>query len=710
MKALILYVVICTSIHSLQAQEKVKKKINDSIISSTIDTLNASVITLNEVTLTGLGLAKKPMEVSQAVTIIGSDKLVQARPATLAPVINQVPGVFMQSGTFNTNRITIRGISARSLFGTANIRAYFGEIPLTDGNGESVIEDLELSSVSQIEIYKGPAASSFGVGLGGTLVLQPLYNNKPETQASFTSQYGSYNFQKIVGIVGLSKKQQSINLIYSSNHSDGYRDNNAYNRNTFTGVMKFDLGSKDALSVLATYVHLNAQIPSSLTQEDFDTTPEKAAFTWGASQAFEHVNHSLLGMTWKHDYNQQLIQSTSIFTSIKNNKEPRPFNILEEQTHGLGLRTKIQGDNTLVNLPFNWMVGAESFTDSYNAQTFENTYEDNPKGSGSSYGQQLSDLKERRTYINLFTETTLRLTSKLKFNTGLHANYTFYTLDNRLTNTTANQLGDYHFDAILSPKLGLIYTISENLTTYGSIAHGFSMPTTAETILPDGTRNKNLQPEIGWNFEVGMRFSSFKDKLNGSLALYTMNIDDLLVSRRTTQDNFFAINAGKTRHSGIEAQLSYPIFTHKETIVKAYTTATINHHRFKTFIDKEQDFSGNELTGVPSEVLNVGIDLVTRNSFYGTITMQHVGDIPVNDGNTVYTDSYSLLNAQLGYKNRMLKRLNYDLFFNLNNITASKYAAQIQVNAIGFGNNAPRYFYPGMPLNYYAGINIKYSL
>ncbi|TYP72832.1 TonB-dependent receptor family protein [Aquimarina intermedia] len=710
MKALLLSLIIVSFTAHLSAQERTNKVSTDRNASDSVQVIESEVIPLDEVTLTGLSLTTKLTEISQSVSIIGKNKLALERPITLSPLINQVPGVFMQSGTLNTNRITIRGIGARSLFGTANIRAYFGEIPLTDGNGESVIEDLELASVSQIEIYKGPAASNFGVGLGGTMILQPLYHNNATPEVTFTKQLGSYNFKKVVGTAGFSKKGQSINLIYSSNHSDGYRENNAYNRNTFTGVMKFDLSNKDEFVVLASYIHLNAQIPSSLTQEDFDATPKKAAFTWGASKAFEHVNQGLLGLTWTHDYSDNLLQSTSIFTSAKDNKEPRPFNILEEQTHGLGLRTKLQGNNQLLNLAVKWMVGVEGFTDSYNAQTFENTYGDTPKGSGSSYGEQLSDLEERRSYINLFAETTWDLTSKLKFNTGVHANYTFYTLDNRLTSTTINQLGDYNFDLILSPKFGLIHTFTKNLNIYGTVAHGFSMPTTAETILPDGTRNRNLQPEIGWNFEIGTRFSSFNNKLNGSLALYTMSIDDLLVSRRTQQDNFFAINAGKTRHSGIEAQLSYPIFTHKETRITAYANATLNNHRFRTFIDKEQDFSGNELTGVPSEVLNAGLNLVTRNSFYGMLSMQYVGDIPVNDGNTVYTDNYTLLNAQLGYKNKMLKRLHYDLFLNVNNITDSKYAAQVQVNAIGFGNNAPRYFYPGIPFNYSAGINIKYSL
>ncbi|WP_378185013.1 TonB-dependent receptor [Aquimarina sp. W85] len=708
MKALVLYILIFSSFLGLQAQEKKVQK--DSVSMQVINTQRPAPIELNEVTLTDLGLTTKPKESSQAISILSKQKLDLVKPVTLATVINQVPGVFMQSGTFNTNRITIRGIGARSLFGTTNIRAYFGEIPLTDGNGESVIEDLELSSVSQIEIHKGPAASSFGVGLGGTIILQPLYTKSQKTLATLTTQIGSYNFQKLIGSVEISKNNKSINLIYSNNHSDGYRENNAYNRTTLTGVMKFDLGTKDEISLLTSYIHLNAQIPSSLSQEDFEKTPKKAAFTWGASKAFEHVNQGLLGITWKHNYTQKLTQHTSVFGSIKDNVEPRPFNILEEKTNGLGIRTKIQGTNELVQLPVNWMFGVEGFTDQYLSQTFENTYQTTPNSEGSSYGQQLSDFKEQRSYINIFGEALVHITPKIKLTTGLHTNYTFYNLINQFSTEAKEQLGNYDFDLILSPKLGLTYTISEKLTSYGSISHGFSMPTTAETLLPNGTFNQGLKPEIGWNFELGLRLKALQNKLLGELTIYTMYIEDLLVTRRNSQDDFFGINAGQTRHTGIEMALSYPVLSTNTTTVTAYTNATINQHRFVRFIDNEQDFSNNDLTGVPSEVINIGLDVVSEKSIYGMIAMQYVGKIPVNDGNTLYTKDYSLLNAQIGYKNNIFKRLEYDLFFNLNNSLDTKYASQIQVNAVGFGENAPRFFYPGMPINYYTGINIKYKL
>jgi len=50
-----------------------------------------------------------------------------------------------------------------------------------------------------------------------------------------------------------------------------------------------------------------------------------------------------------------------------------------------------------------------------------------------------------------------------------------------------------------------------------------------------------------------------------------------------------------------------------------------------------------------------------------------------------------------------------DAYLGFNNIFNEKYASMLQINAGSFGNNPPRYYYPGEPSNYYAGLNLKYT-
>ena len=98
--------------------------------------------------------------------VIGAKTFQNYSPVSMVSAINQTAGVYVFSGALNTNRITIRGIGARTLFGTNKLRLYYNDIPVTNGAGSSEIESYDLENLSQIEVVKGPKATSFGANLG----------------------------------------------------------------------------------------------------------------------------------------------------------------------------------------------------------------------------------------------------------------------------------------------------------------------------------------------------------------------------------------------------------------------------------------------------------------------------------------------------------------------------------------------------------------
>ncbi len=672
-------------------------------------TLVQKITDLEEVIINDIAIPIQYKNATEAVSVISSPEINRGNPIELNPILNRIPGVFMQNATLNTNRISIRGIGARNLFGTANIRAYFGDIPLTDGNGESSIEDLELGALSNIEVHKGPSSSSYGVGLGGTILLKPQYHVDNSTKSYLSSTFGSYGLRRILAKALVGGENSNLNILYSNNHTNGYRDNNEYDRNTVTLTSNLNLEKKNSFSILASYVDLEAGIPSSLNREDFDNNPKEAAFTWGQSKAFEDVNYGILGITWEHIYTPKLTHITSTFISFRKNDEPRPFNILEENTEAIGIRTRVLGNSKLLQKELNWTLGGELFFDTYNGKTFQNLYEDFPIGTGSVRGDLLSDLFEKRYYYNLFAETNFIPHKAVKFNLGIHLNQTFFDIKDRFLSDGENSSGNFEFDPIFSPKFGINLELNPNFILFGNIAHGFSTPTTAETLLPNGTFNPDIKPEVGWNYEMGTRYK-LSQKLRGTLSVYTLKVSDLLVSRRTTEDNFFAINAGKTTHNGFEAEIYYTILKKTPYQLELWMNASIYDYKFDEFVDLDDDFSGNDLTGVPTEVMNLGIDFTSVKGFYGNLSLQRVLKIPANDANSVFSDSYDLLHGKIGYTNNLSRQLIFDIFFGTNNILDTKYASQLQINARGFGGNAPRYFYPGLPFNMYGGININYRL
>ena len=83
----------------------------------------------------------------------------------------------------------------------------------------------------------------------------------------------------------------------------------------------------------------------------------------------------------------------------------------------------------------------------------------------------------------------------------------------------------------------------------------------------------------------------------------------------------------------------------------------------------------------------------------------------MNDANSAYSDYYSLLNFKLGLKEKLGRsdQLELDIYAGVNNILDEKYASMISVNAPSFGGRAPRYYYPGLPRNYYGGVKLEYK-
>ncbi len=664
--------------------------ISDTLIISTkkfiVIVLKKIPENLAEITITTSNLPTKLKSYDGGITIVNKSEINLQNNTNIAPILNAIPGVLMQQGTLNTNRITIRGIGSRTPFGTSKIRAYYQDIPLTNGSGESTMEDLELNAIGKMEVQKGPSSSAFGAGLGGNIHWIP-----DAVQ------------------LGLGNQTNTANMIYSNTKKDGYRDNNQLDKQVFTAASQHFINNKNDLNFIVGMVQSKAYIPSSLDYDTYINSPKSAAYTWASAKGNEDYKKGLFGISWKHLYNNKLEQHTSVFYTYVENDEDRPFNILAEKTNAIGIRSRLISNTQILQKETQWTLGFEFFNDLKDFQTFENLYQDFPPGTGSVSGKQLSNFSENRKYFNLFFDSKITIFPKTKLHLGLNWNKTKYDLKDQFYQGILSASGHYSFDGIISPKIGITYQTSSQTMVYATASHGFSPPSLEETLLPNGQINTNIKPETGWNLEIGSRGNLFQNVLFYDIALYQMQVKNQLVARRINNDEFVGVNAGKTDFLGAEAALNFSIY--KTSFFKVFLRNAINYYnfKFKEFIDLNQDFSGNDLTGMPKFTYNFTLDTQSTKGLYGNINYYFVGKIPVNDANSVYTKKYQLLHAKIGYRKNFSSQFQADIFTGINNILNEKYAAMLQINASSFGNNAPRYYYPGEPTNYYLGANFSYT-
>ena len=613
----------------------------------------------------------------------------------ISSAINEIPGVYMHSGTLNTNRITVRGIGNRSLFSTTKLRSYIDDIPLTNGVGETTVEDFDREILQSAQLYKGPGATAYGSGLGGLMLLTT--SNRPDDnylQTKLTT--GSFGFIKTNQIVSASNDTYRVKLMQSYQHTDGYRANNNYDNRNYTVLAGMNKGNHQ-LSMLFHHININAQIPSSLSREDFENNPEKAAFTWENVNGYEDYSKSVMGVTYSTFAIDKVYWKSTIFANIYNGYESRPFNILDDESTNLGIRSSLTYDFENNNNS-KFQLGFELSQESYDWDLF--------RTEDGAQGDQFQGNAELRKAIQLYAMYTLDVIDNLEVEIGLNANLTGYTLDDYFNVGSANISGSYDYSWIYSPRLNLKYSFHENEYIYGLVSHGYSIPTVEETLTPDGLINNDIKPEIGLNTEMGYR-SDASDRLTYGLSVYHMSVQDLLVARRTAADQFIGINAGGSRHIGVEIDLKYFILKSDHWNFNFDLAYTHQRFTFTDFVDGDNDYSGNELTGAIPNQVAIGWNMrFKKMSFHAKY--KYVDQMPMRDDNSIYSDTYSLLDVYLS-ESHSIGKFDFDISVGVNNLLDTDYASMILINAGSFGGSAPRYFYPGLPINIFAQTSIKYN-
>lgn len=662
---------------------------------------------LNEVLISPLHINRNLQNSPASIGILSEKELLRNNTTDISNVINTIPGVVMQSSNITTTRISIRGIGARTPYGTNKIRAFYGSIPLTSGNSETVIDDIDLQNINQIEVIKGPLSSVYGAGLGGAILISPETFHNSNCQIEVSSVFGSFGLLKNRVSFNLNEKSSSLNLSYHNLKTDGWRQNSAYNREGITLGGELFRKKNGKLTYFSNYTYLKAYIPSSIDKTTFENNPQAGAPAWVASKGFKEYKSTLGGLAYDLKINGHLSNSTSIFINYKDSNEPRPFDILRQYTFASGARTQFSGDFKIGKVKNQFIGGIEYFSDNYSANTFQNLYQQN-NGNGSLQGNQLSATDQKRHFYNIFSQIRTLPSDRFEIQASLNYNKTKFKLQNDFPASANNQKEQYSYDGIFSPQLSFLFKPNEVQTFYFSASRGFSLPATEETLTSTGNINQDIKPETGYNFELGGKLHLFDKKLYAEIAAYRMEIKDLLVAKRIGDDQYEGINAGKTFHEGIEISLKHNWPISRTFNLDSYVGASIGNYEFKEFIDAENDYSGNKLTGVPANTASAGFNLNSNSGFYFSADFQFTDKIPMNDSNADFSDSYSLLNLKTGYQFEILSGLKARLDAGINNVANEKYASMILTNATAVGNAQPRFYYPGLPINYYGIISLNY--
>ena len=627
-------------------------------------------------------------DISLSTSVLNDIEIRKKNGEFIINSLNEISGLYIHSAGYNTNRITIRGMGSRSPYSTNKIKAYLNNIPLSNGVGEISLEDFGIQMLGQVEVLKGPNSSLYGSGLGGNILLRT--NSDFSNLINFHSSLKSFNTYQ--NSLSLSKEINDFKMFFNIEkiNSEGYRENNTYENLRGILNLNYKINWISNIEFIQFYNDANALIPSSLSLSNYIETPSSAAFSWKNVNGGENYKRQLTGLNYNLNIPYVYSKSTSVYYKSFINDEMRPFNFLDENSKIFGIRHFGKINISRSQLIYGFDYSKENYTFS----TWDNYREDDQV--------LITKQIQKRNNYNIFTQYNLPIKDFSKLIFGISLNNIKYNW----TCCNNNQIEElsYQYKNVISPRLS--YNFKKNNKSYFiNISHGYSPPNIDETLDENGLVNPEIKPETGINYEIGVLGSSKNDNFSYNLNMYYIDIKNLLVAQRTDFDTFTGVNAGRTSHPGLEITINFQLFKSQNLSISSSNNFSKYWYIFKDFNDRGNDYSKNKLTGVPNQTSNSKIK-IDYKSYLAQISFQNIGKMPMNDSNELFTEAYSVVNLTLS-KLFSLNNFDINISSGIKNLFNKKYASGIVINARGFGGRDPRYYYPGLPRNYFISLNLR---
>jgi len=656
-----------------------------------------SVKVLEEVTIRSYEANRPILQVPAAVGLVMDSDFQRFSNVSLVSAVNNIPGIRMEERSPGSYRFSIRGSSLRAPFGVRNVKVYWNELPLTDPGGNTYLNQLDANAISQIEIIKGPGSSLYGAGSGGVLLLKsPRIEKESLLSASWMGgSYGLNNYQ-------LALRQGNENtrhyIGYQHQESDGYREQTRMVRDQLNSTFKFSFSDKEELETAIFYTDLYYQTPGGLNEAEYNADPSQARPAAGTQpgavtqQAAVSLRSFYTGVSHQYHFTKNIHNRTGVYGNFVQFSNAAIRNYERRLEQNLGARTVTDFSANLNGWSATLQAGGE-FQRGYSpVKIYQNLQ--------GTAGLLQSDEEIRTLQYSLFSQGELSKDNWI-LTGGLSANWVSYHLL-RLNLSPAWEQ-EVNYDPVITPRVALLRKINEVFSVYGNMSWGFSPPTLAEILPSNGVFNTTLKAEKGTQIELGGKGYFAHRKFYADVAVYHFELDETIVVRRDQDGADYFVNAGATDQNGIEILLNWQpeISGTFLTALKLWSGVNVNKYEFKDYIKDNVSYSGNQLTGTPREVITGGVDLNLAKGFYVNLTANYTSEIPLNDANSVFAKSYTLLGVRAGFKNQLSKGLPCEIFAGADNLLDETYSLGNDLNAFGgrYYNAAPsRNFYFGLKL------------
>jgi len=646
-----------------------------------------------------------------AIDRVDRDVIREDKPqVNLSESLNRVPGVVVQNRQNYAQdlQISSRGFGSRATFGVRGLRLIADGIPATMPDGQGQAATFSLGSADRIEVMRGPFSSLYGNAAGGVIQIFTA-DGPPQPTISGSVFFGDYDTWKLATQLGGTFGQLNTIADLSRFQTDGYRDHSWARRDHGNAKIKYDLGSRGVVTVVANVLDQpETQDPLGLDRNQVTMDRRQAGTNALAFNTRKSVAQSQLGLTYGlpvtgadrfearvYGGDRQVTQHLGIPLFVQTGTPTHSGGVvdLDRGYGGVGVRwthaTKLAGGPLTASVGFDGDRMAErrqGFLNEFGVTGALRRNEDNTVSNTDFYAQAEWGFAPR-------------------WNLLLGARYSrvrFESEDYYVVAGNPDDSGSLAFSKT-TPVAGLSFMLTPAVALYGNIGRGFETPTFTELAYrPDGSSGLNfaLRPATSTHRELGIK-SRIGEAMRLNASVFRIDVTDEIVvatnaggrstfknATETQRDGFELAWEGRFRH-GLEAALAYTWLDARFTqpFVAGVVGGTVTIP------------AGNRLPGVPPRTLYG--EVVWRHApsgFHAGVDARHNGQVFVNDGNTEFAGAYTVWGLRAGFEQRG-RAWRVAEFVRVDNVTDKEYIGSVIVSEAN-----GRYYEPAPTRNFLVGV------
>ncbi len=673
----------------------------------------ASSRSSNEIIVTTTREEALRAETPISISVVPVEEIDLVRPGHPSDILGRVPGVSVQQ---TNGEGSIVGI--RQPIGTSPVYLYLEDgVPVRASGffNHNALYEVNLPQAGGIEVIRGPGTALQGSdAIGGVVnILTRAPSAEPELRVMFEA--GDYTWLR--SLVSASNTWGDVGARADLNvtHSDGWRDQSGYDRQTITlrGDRALAGDGKLKAIVSATNIDQDTGALSFLSEDDYKNDPTRNYTPF----AYRKVKSARTSMDWEQAAGDGVMTVTPYFRWSEMDLLPTftlAFDpvIFSTSYYSVGTLIKYRQDfapwNTrlITGMDLDYSPGSRE-EDRIWATRNGPVYE--------SYTNQgrIYDYDVTFSQISPYVQVETTPVERLRVTAGLRFDVLDFSYENNLADGafdtgngptspvrqfTRPEDQDVAYDR-LSPSLGATWAFTPTFNGFVAYKESFRVPQEGQLFRPGVNQDStSLKPVKVDSYEIVLRATP-TPTLSWELSVYTMSKrDDILTFNDGSGPT--QTNNGETSHDGIEAALGWQFLPEWRLDVAASRSKS-KYEDWVAFVNGVNvDFSGNTLPSAPENIDNVVLGYAPDRLDGLSIEAElvYLGSYWLNDANTAKYDGHNLVNLRINYETRG----DWQLFVRATNLLDTRWANSAQVS-----NGLPQYA-PGMPFSLYGGVSRKF--